>query len=196
MKIGLLSIFPYHNFGGILQLYALQRILKEKGHEAWAIKRQKGIMPFWRVPLAFVKRVILKYVFFREIDLFIERTIAQREKILYSNTSKFINKYIQPQTFPIYFKKDLIKMKKKYGFEGYVVGSDQVWRPKYLPVGLDEYFLSFTEDDNVIRVAYSASFGTDEWEYTKEQTEMSSRLAKKFNNVSVREKSAINLCKS
>ena len=44
-------------------------------------------------------------------------------------------------------------------------------------------------------MAYAASFGTDEWEYTPEQTEMCARLLKAFDAVSVREKSGVGLCR-
>ena len=48
---------------------------------------------------------------------------------------------------------------------------------------------------SVKRIAYAASFGTDQWEFSTEQTTISSFLAKKFDVVSVREASGIQLCK-
>lgn len=71
------------------------------------------------------------------------------------------------------------------------MGSDQVWRPKYSPF-LPNYFLDFiNENDKIKRIAYSASFGVDNWEYTPDQTNYYSSLVKKFNAVSVREESAV-----
>ena len=43
-------------------------------------------------------------------------------------------------------------------------------------------------------LAYAASFGTDEWEYSKKQTKLCKELLKRFDAVSVREKSAVDLC--
>ncbi len=75
-----------------------------------------------------------------------------------------------------------------------VVGSDQVWRPKYNHF-LEDMFLAFTQNLNIKRISYAASFGVDEWEYTPKQTRICSALAKKFDAISVREESGVRLCK-
>lgn len=56
-------------------------------------------------------------------------------------------------------------------------------------------YLDFVQDKQVKRIAYAASFGTDNWEFTPQQTGVCSALAKKFNLVTVREDSGIMLCK-
>jgi exopolysaccharide biosynthesis predicted pyruvyltransferase EpsI len=48
---------------------------------------------------------------------------------------------------------------------------------------------------NVKKIAYAASFGVDDWEFTEEQTRECARLAKQFDTISVREDSAVELCK-
>ena len=75
-----------------------------------------------------------------------------------------------------------------------VVGSDQVWRPKYSN-NIYEAFLRDVKKKSIKRVAYAASFGVNEWEYTAKQTRVCSALAKKFDFISVREKSGVKLCK-
>lgn len=50
-------------------------------------------------------------------------------------------------------------------------------------------------NSQVKRIAYAASFGTDEWEYSKEETSKCAELIKRFNFISVREQSAIGICK-
>jgi hypothetical protein len=74
-----------------------------------------------------------------------------------------------------------------------VVGSDQVWRPSF-STNIFNYFLDFAENQDVKRIAYAASFGTDNWEYTSEMGERCSQLIQHFDAVSVREKSAVQLC--
>ena len=49
-------------------------------------------------------------------------------------------------------------------YDTIIVGSDQVWRPKYTG-GIEKYFLSFA-DNRIKKIAYSASFGTDKNEYS------------------------------
>ena len=56
--------------------------------------------------------------------------------------------------------------------------------------------MKFAENRNIRRIAYAASFGTDEWEYTEEETNKCSRLLNTFDVVGVREDSAVQLCKS
>ena len=79
-------------------------------------------------------------------------------------------------------------------FDAIVVGSDQVWRPKYFKDKIENAFLDFAKSWNIKRIAYAASFGTDEWEYAPKQTKRCGELLKLFDFVSVREMSGINLC--
>ena len=75
-----------------------------------------------------------------------------------------------------------------------MVGSDQVWRPRFFGK-IEDAYLQFAKDWNIKRIAYAASFGTDEWEYSDKQTAICKNLVKKFDAVSVREDSGVDLCK-
>ena len=48
---------------------------------------------------------------------------------------------------------------------------------------MGDAFLKFQEHSNQKRIAYAASFGTDDWEYTEEETAECARLLKKFDAV-------------
>src|SRR5690606_24010101 len=74
-----------------------------------------------------------------------------------------------------------------------VVGSDQVWRPKYSP-NIYNFFVDFIGRGGK-SISYAASFGVDEWEFNEKQTFRCKELIRKFDAVSVREQSAITLCK-
>src|SRR5690606_1738827 len=68
------------------------------------------------------------------------------------------------------------------------------WRPKYSP-NIINYFLDFLEEkQNVTRISYAASFGTSNWEFNESQTRTCRDLIQKFDAVSVRENSGIELC--
>ena len=84
---------------------------------------------------------------------------------------------------------------EKYLYDAYVVGSDQVWRPSYNSTMLPAMFLHFTNRWEVKRIAYAASFGTSAWEFAPQMTEEFSKLAKRFDLITVREKSGVNLCR-
>ena len=80
----------------------------------------------------------------------------------------------------------------------YYVGSDQVWRATYCRKmkSVAYYFLDFaTSEQRRNSIAYSASFGSDEWEGSPEETERCRQLLKDFKAVSVREHSGVNICK-
>ena len=78
-------------------------------------------------------------------------------------------------------------------FDAFVVGSDQIWRPVYCKDVRDSY-LSFAKNWNVKRVAYAASFGTEELEYDFQLLEECSDLLSRFDGVSVREVSGVRMC--
>lgn len=188
MRIGIITLPLYTNYGGILQAYALQTILERMGHEVWIEYRRNNkynIKKYIRPILLFILSLFFSRV--RRIYIPTER----EENIIGQYINQFVFKYIN-RTVPIYTRSK--KLLKPYKFEAFVVGSDQIWRPRYSR-GLTNAFLDFTEGENVKRISYAASFGTDVWEFTRRQTKKCARLIKKFDAVSVREDSAVLLCK-
>ena len=77
--------------------------------------------------------------------------------------------------------------------DAFVVGSDQVWRLRY-SINIPSFFFSFLPDDK-IRLSYAASFGISNNDYGHRLTETCKKLLDNFSAVSVREKSAVDLCK-
>lgn len=186
MKICILTQPLGHNYGGIMQNYALQTVLKRMGHEVWTEDRKVNKVAF----LSQLKRVsFIRFLFGKKK---ITSPSSKQEAIIQKYTRQFIKKNIQT-TVPIYSKNK--KKLLQYNFDAYVVGSDQVWRPCY-SYGLYNYFLDFTKGLNVKRFAYAASFGVDNWEFTEKQTKECEKFVKQFDLISVREYSGIGLCES
>lgn len=192
MKIGIITLPFNSNYGGLLQAFALQSVLKQMGHEVWSVNRRNRIMPFKIKVLSSSNRLI-KSILNRKIGVIRSWATAKEELIIDQHTNRFISENIRTT--------DFLKSEKafagltRYGFDAYVVGSDQVWRPKYSPV-LENHFLGFINDNEKMkRISYAASFGVDNWEYTPQQTEECRKLVSKFNAVAVREDSAVKLCK-
>lgn len=178
MKIAIFTSTPLTtNYGGILQNYALQTILKQKGHDVTTLDHQRH---------------------FRKANNTI-RTILRIGNLMY-------NKYIETKIRTLKTRKflNLISQKKIYidqikenEFDVYIVGSDQVWRKEaYLDPDLALIgFLGFTKNWNVKRIAYAASFGVSDWRFSEEQTKECSSLIQMFDAISVREDDGVNLCK-
>lgn len=183
MKIGILTLALYGNYGGgLLQAYALQRTLQKLGHDPVTVDYLKRYRPlqYIRMLMAFL---IKKYLFRRK---------GVRWRGRSPTTAVFIRNRMK-MTKPIYAPATLMSF-RRYGFEAFVVGSDQCWRNEYVPF-LPTYFLDFLCDDkSPLRVAYAASFGKDEWNVSPALEYQCAQLAKKFNMISVREDSAIDLC--
>ena len=190
MRIGILTLTLHSNNGGIHQAYALQTVLERMGHDVKKKKkkRQPLRLPLWKAPLSYGKRII-KNLTGHPYPICFEQKINREEPLVRQNTDKFVNKYIKRR-----FVDDFSEIGKD-DFDAIVVGSDQVWRPKYFIDGIENAYLTFAKEWNIRRIAYAASFGTDKWEYSSEQTTSCRRLLKNFDAVSVRESSAVTLCR-
>lgn len=191
MRIGILTLPLNTNYGGILQAYALQTVLERMGHEVHVIEKNRRPLsiPIQNMPFCYGKRIV-KNIIGRKFPIFYEQKYNREQPIIRQNTDKFIKKYIHIAEY------DDFSDIKESEYDAIVVGSDQVWRPKYFGLNqIENAYLKFAEGWNIKRIAYAASFGTDEWEYTPKQTEECGRLLRMFDVVSVREDSAVNLCK-
>lgn len=190
MKIGILTQPLHSNYGGLLQNYALQQILIAEGHEVETLDWGKSNTLHSKLYHAKIK-FLTKFLPKKYPKLRYQPS-KNELSVICKNTNYFINKYIK-HTVKLHsysqFKKQAIKGK----YNAYIVGSDQCWRPMYNTF-LSSMFLDFTESSNVKRLAYAASFGTVEWEFSPQQTSICSNLVKKFDLVTVREDSGVILC--
>ncbi|ENK4570898.1 polysaccharide pyruvyl transferase family protein [Vibrio cholerae] len=193
MKIAILTQPLQNNYGGLLQAFALQKYLKEQGNEvmtvdfAWNHKlRYFGIK-------SILGNIIRKYILRRNIRSIFPITDEERCRIG-QNTNRFTAEHIF--TTQKIYSIDEMSYIKKYQFDAYIVGSDQVWRPAYSP-GMSAFFLSFlNKSDDAKRIAYAASFGVDNCnEFSQDALEEYAVLLKQFDAVAVREDSAVDLCK-
>lgn len=191
MKIGILTQPLQSNYGGLLQNYALQQTLVKAGHEVETIDWEGG--SGFHETLYRIKIRVLHTLFPNKYPQLKYRPNKKERAIIQRNTNHFINTYIN-HTEAIHSYEEFVKQASKGKYDAYVVGSDQCWRPCYNAF-LSSMFLDFVQDKQVKRIAYAASFGTDKWEFTPQQTAVCVPLAKKFDMISVREDSGVKLCK-
>lgn len=193
MKISIITLPLHANYGGIIQAYALQTVLERMGHEVTVISRPLRLHPGRWACIKYIKRFVWKYLLCRNQFVFLEKRYNRRQKLIETNTKRFIGKYIKLRNIQGFGELT------KEEVDAFVVGSDQVWRPVYFcgmfKSKLENAYLEFAENWNIKRIAYAPSFGTDEWEYDKEQTASCRRLIQMFDAVSVREESGVRLCK-
>ncbi|MDO3693634.1 polysaccharide pyruvyl transferase family protein [Wenyingzhuangia sp. chi5] len=193
MKIAILTQPLHNNYGGLLQAFALQKVLKKKlniesetldiGYSSSFISKLKGV----------VKLNIDKFIFQKKIRPQFKPTEEQKKKIA-THTDAFKNEYIKLGQGK-YTKQNLGDL-QKLNYDGYVVGSDQVWRPRYSP-NIQTYFLNFLKNNSTSkRISYAASFGVDFNEFKDRDLYKCASLLQKFDAVSVREEGAVKLCET
>src|SRR5690554_6508626 len=197
MKIAILTQPLHTNYGGNLQNFALQKALRDMGHEPITIDRHASIKPKAKListlKLGYFKRLVLHYLKGTPKPLWKSYFSSKKEQdYIRQDITTIIDTYIN-KTPRLYSDDAVHAAFKQNKFDAVIVGSDQCWRPKYSP-NIYTYYLDFLQDNKEIRkLAYAASFGTDEWEYTEEQTAHCKKLIQQFGLVTVREKAAVKL---
>lgn len=151
MKIAILTINDYNNYGNRLQNYALQEVLKSLGHETYTI--QNLVINDRRNLLirnmARIKRKIKKYRMKQpknELDILREQSFM-----------KFNNQHISETQFSIKNIKD--RPEELNSFDGFVIGSDQVWNYQFMRFSPIDFACFSTKSQKVI--SYAASFGIE-----------------------------------
>src|SRR5690606_31614079 len=86
-------------------------------------------------------------------------------------TREFVNKYV-----PRRVVRRLSDVKTE-AFDALIVGSDQIWRPRYYKE-IEDSFLAFARDWKIKKIAYAPSFGVQHWEFSERQTMRCAELLK------------------
>lgn len=186
MRILILTLPLDRNYGGILQCYALQIILKRMGHDVKVLSKPIYDWKYYvKFPLAICKRILKRYVLGQNIEI-----LRSSFQIVKQHINKFIKNnidYLYIRNWNTIGERDI---------DVIVVGSDQVWRPKYFyPMPIENAFCAFLKGSDVKKISYAASFGVDCCEYNSSQLKICSSLLKTFAAVSVREDSGVKICK-
>ncbi len=185
MRVGIVTQPLEMNYGGILQNWALQQVLRNLGYDPITIDAYE--------------RYSTSHYLFNCIQVLLSRLKGNKKgfpKRYYGSlrkpmTGDFVEKHIAKTHVMWDYQRSVVR---RYKLDAIVVGSDQVWRAKYNGKHIEDMYLRFTKGLSLRRIAYAASFGVDEWEYTPEQTIACAGLAKQMDAISVREISGIELC--
>lgn len=188
MKIAILTQPLGHNYGGIMQAWAIQQVLKKMGHQPVTIDRQAD------------KRS-LAYIGARTIYRALRSSFGTgRDPVItkkgFSNITRHTRNFISSNIIMSQRIDSTDGLRKHFideKYEAVIVGSDQTWRPAYSP-NIFNFFLDFLPNERINKIAYSSSFGVDDWEFSKKETELCRVLVKSFNSISVRETSGVKLC--
>ncbi|AGY54103.1 hypothetical protein BRDCF_p1476 [Bacteroidales bacterium CF] len=174
-KIAIITHSLRYNYGGIMQNYALQQVLKDLGYLPITLRLRRKDSIIHGINVRVKKKI------FQLLHIKYNPLTPEDIDILCCNTDLFINKYINLSPRMGSINKHWVK---KQHFDGFVIGSDQVLHPSSYP-DIEEVYLNFVHND--YKLMYAASFGVEDWRYNELQTKKCRVLIKKFRAVSVRE---------
>lgn len=182
-SVGIITFHASHNYGSMLQAYALQQTLLKMGFDCEIInfrtQRQKDFYKpiFWRGSfLGKIKRTLFYLPFclplIKKYQLF-EKFL--REELILSD-----------KEYTLLTEIDWVDFKYDY----YISGSDQIWN--HCCFDFDwAYFLPFVKDGKGKRIAYAPSMGPrPEMAGFQHHISLIKFLLNKYDAVSVREKSS------
>ena len=172
MKVGIITMFHNStNYGGILQSYALVKILELSGIDAEQISYDmfsasniKGRLKHVLYPYY---RLLKEHAYIR-----LRFKIHNREKIIKDASRKLVK-----HTEIVYTERTIPQCVGKY--DAFITGSDQVWRGKW-----PAYFLTFVPS-TIPKIAYAASTGKTI--LTGDEIQLISNMVGDFKAISVRE---------
>jgi hypothetical protein len=195
MKVGIITMPLCANYGGTLQNWALQQVLKRLGHEPITLRfpvvyQGMSSSHYWLK--VFPKQALLSLSHFIKGGRYEKPLTMSQWKKSVSGMERFVDEHINVTEYLPNLNMDDVR---RYDVHALIVGSDQIWRPvKY--DAEKYYFLGFAKESNILRIAYAPSIALEGWPYKPEVTAQLRELIKKFAAVSVREKTSVQLIKN
>lgn len=183
MKIGIITFNSAHNYGAVLQVWALQEKLKEDGYQVEVINyRPAAIDNLYRIyiPKWITKNELVNRGFHKLQYIKTKIKIPQKAA-RFKKFEDFIN-HVLPTTKPYHRFGSLAKA--EFDYDAMIAGSDQIWNSNITRGLSGAYFLNFGSKD-IKRISYAASIGKDHFE-PEEKLKVQSYL-KNFDYISVRE---------
>lgn len=188
-KVDIITLHRVVNYGSVLQTYALQEKIKEKGFEVEVIDyypERLHLMGMLK-RLKNKKDILKKNLFIRfGAQCVIFPSYVQRFNMFKS----FLKKYIKMTDKTYYTKEDLEKETPKADI--YCTGSDQVWNSEWNEKIEYPFFLDFVPEGKK-RISYAASFGKKT--LTEKEIPETKRLIERYKYLAMRELSGVEILK-
>ena len=193
MKIGILTFHRAHNYGAVLQAYALKTFLATLGHDVklvdyWPESHEK-IYKLWDKDLLKNKSFFLRIKIVTKFILLFFKKKKRIEQFNYFIQHYLgLDKKIKYQTLSLDIDLDV---------DCIVYGSDQIWRnwitsERY--IGFDPIYFGYNVDLSIPKITYAASMGIID--YNEEEDVFLRKALTNFSAILVREKKLLNLLKS
>ena len=186
MKIGIITFNSAHNYGAVLQAWALQEYLKNEGHQVeiinYRLPATDNLYKIFKPRNPFKHGKLNKAV---HVLQYIKKMKTEPDRARkYREFERFINHTLNT-TEPITKFGDLNKA--NFDYDIMIAGSDQIWNGG-LTKGVNPAYLLAFGKDNIKRVSYAASIGRDE--IPEVEHTLFQRYLRNFDYISVREEKA------
>lgn len=174
MKVATLTFHGAHNYGSVLQAYALSKQLELMGNEVEIINLR---------PQSQKKMYSLSKPAPNMVYKFYNRLVNGKRKKRWNEFERFIQNVL-PVTKKEYATTWELS-EAEFDYDAYVCGSDQIWNP-VCPDFETAYYLQFlSEESGAKKISYAPSFGRSEFDEKVE--EQIAKWVNNFDAVSVRE---------
>lgn len=174
MKIATLTFHASHNYGSVLQAYALAKQVQLMGNEVEII----NLRPQAQKQMYALKRPSGNMIH-KAFDVMMQGKRQQR----FNEFERFINSVLPTTREEFQTTEQLKKIENEY--DAFVCGSDQIWNP-VCPDFEPAYYLQFLSNNaRAKKIAYAPSFGKHEFD--EGTTKQINAWAKDFDSISVRE---------
>jgi len=186
MKIGIFTFHASHNYGSMLQAFALQSVLHKMGHETWIInlrtKAQKHlIMPLleWKHPKSsFMKLLIMPQI-----------SIQLQHK--YNRFEHFLKQKLHC-TKEYSTREEVEKALQHEHWDAFIAGSDQIWNTNCIDFDT-AYLLNFNLPGR--KIAYAPSLGLYPEKIKEESKRLLANHLINFDFLSTREERGASIIK-
>lgn len=193
MKIGILTFHRAHNYGAVLQAYALKTFLRSLGHNVklidyWPLSHEK-IYKLWDNDVLKNKSFIIRL---KIVIKFLLLFFKKKKRV--DKFNNFISSYLKLNKEIKYYK---LSLAADLDVDCIIYGSDQIWRnwitsERY--IGFDPTYFGYNVDSSIPKITYAASMGIIK--YTKEEEVFLQKAITNFSTILVREKKLFNLLNS
>lgn len=191
MKVGILTFHRAHNYGAVLQCFALQETLNRHGHDAYVIDYvQPDIEDEYKFRYRFNRKeffslkstpiLMVIYLFYYLVDLHRRWRTYQKRKYVFT-----------------YFRRRYLRMTRSctsipQDFDAYIIGSDMLWDNVCMHGNFDNCFLGdFKRKPTSKVVAYAVSGTPTSFDLCGKRYNFN--FLKNFSSVSIREKNLLDI---
>jgi len=195
-KTALVTCYFMDNYGSVLQAYATQKLLDDKGIENETINIENLLPIINKRKMGYFVKNIVRPDIIREKSKTIKKKIVEK-----TNKNNFgTNLALRKKEFRNFRKcfhlteafhsfEELSSASEKY--KNVIIGSDQLWLPSN--IAGDYYTLNWVPE-TVSKISFATSFGISALD--KHSQDRAVHFLRKFDAISVREKSGADIVKS